>query len=309
MTIDDWISVSYIYASIDDIKAAKTIINQLDTASIKDKDLRRKLHGTCYYIQKRLHNDSLALMHYEQFNAVYGDFSIKNMRKSIQAVESECEAQIQTQKKADSYRMYILLLMATLIIILLCSVILVLCLRNARNKKNQLVAINEKMALATAKLNARLKLYEDEQFKADIDKDACRLDPQSIEDLVKKMSIFKSLLTSHIIGSLDINSKQIVEIRQHIEDVPEFLRTNKSLIERINPAFIKYLYSCGLTEREIEYVCLFALGLTAQEISLYVKKKAINNISSSIRKKLNLDAHSTNLRNYVSKHIFDTKFE
>lgn len=66
-----------------------------------------------------------------------------------------------------------------------------------------------------------------------------------------------------------------------------------------HPRFITALESRGLTEAEVEYCCLYAIGLRGKDISAYVGHGGHYNESSAIRSKLGLGPHDTNLGNYL----------
>lgn len=68
-----------------------------------------------------------------------------------------------------------------------------------------------------------------------------------------------------------------------------------------HPDFIKYLERHNLTEWEIEYCCLYALGLKGKEVGTYIKLRSHYNISSEIREKLGLGETDTNLGIYIRK--------
>lgn len=68
-----------------------------------------------------------------------------------------------------------------------------------------------------------------------------------------------------------------------------------------HPAFITYLENHGLNENEINYLCLYAIGLKGKEVGAYIELRRHYNISSEIRKKLGIDEHETNIGIYVRK--------
>ena len=55
----------------------------------------------------------------------------------------------------------------------------------------------------------------------------------------------------------------------------------------------------GLTDLEIGYCCLHAIGLRGKEIVSYLNSRSYYNASSAIRKKLGLSEHDTNMINYI----------
>ena len=62
---------------------------------------------------------------------------------------------------------------------------------------------------------------------------------------------------------------------------------------------MSYLESKGLSEYEINYVCLYAIGLRGKEVGEYIQLKRHYNISSEIRHKLGINEHETNLGIYI----------
>ena len=68
-----------------------------------------------------------------------------------------------------------------------------------------------------------------------------------------------------------------------------------------HPMFIKYLEEHGLTEYEINYLCLYAIGLKGKDVGSYIQLRRHYNISSEIRSKLGIDEHETNIGIYIRK--------
>ena len=68
-----------------------------------------------------------------------------------------------------------------------------------------------------------------------------------------------------------------------------------------NPKFIDYLRSHDLTDEEINYLCLYAIGLRGKEVGEYIELKRHYNVSSEIRHKLGIDEHETNLALYIRR--------
>lgn len=87
-----------------------------------------------------------------------------------------------------------------------------------------------------------------------------------------------------------------------IQDKDEFMNTTRLAFKASHPRFIEYLEDHGLTESEINYVCLYAIGLRGKEAGEYMQLKRHYNISSEIRSKLGLSEHNTNIGIYV-RHL------
>jgi hypothetical protein len=85
------------------------------------------------------------------------------------------------------------------------------------------------------------------------------------------------------------------------QDRVQFMNSTRLAFKASHPRFVEYLEAHELTEAEINYICLYALGLRGKEVGEYIQLKRHYHISSDIRKKLGIDEHETNLGLYVRK--------
>lgn len=113
--------------------------------------------------------------------------------------------------------------------------------------------------------------------------------------------IFKAYLTNK-----KVFSKSLDEVMKVFEDRELFENNNRNVITLLHPGFINKLSECGLTEEEINYCCLYVMGLSGKDITIYLESNSHYNLSSSIRKKLDLGAQDTNLALYL-KSILNEK--
>jgi hypothetical protein len=62
-----------------------------------------------------------------------------------------------------------------------------------------------------------------------------------------------------------------------------------------------YILQKGLTDDEVKYACLYAMGLRGKEIGEYIQLKRHYTMSSTIRRKLGIDEHETNIGLYIRR--------
>ena len=86
-----------------------------------------------------------------------------------------------------------------------------------------------------------------------------------------------------------------------IQNKDEFMNTTRLAFKASHPRFIEYLEEHGLNEYEINYLCLYAIGLKGKEVGNYMQLRRHYNISSEIRSKLGIDEHETNIGIYIRK--------
>ena len=127
---------------------------------------------------------------------------------------------------------------------------------------------------------------------------------QPIKDVLKnRLEILNGLLAKEIANNESYARSYNKWIETIRKDKTEFMNSNRLAFSASHPAFIKYLEERGLTQDEINYLCLYAIGLKGKEIGEYIQLKRHYNISSDIRKKLNIDEHETNIGIYIRKLI------
>ncbi len=119
------------------------------------------------------------------------------------------------------------------------------------------------------------------------------------KDLNDRVKFINGLLASKITseGKYSKAFQQLEkDLKKNKKNLLKILREN---IEMANPQFMEEIINCGLTDLEIEYVCLYALGLRGKEIGAFFETAQHYNISSEIRKKLRLGPNQKNLGAYV----------
>lgn len=153
-------------------------------------------------------------------------------------------------------------------------------------------------------LNEEKKLLENDRSQIMLRlSDKTQLSESLHSILGERLKILNGLLASQITS----NEKYAKEYRQLNDDLynnkDKFLKTLRENFTAINPDFMSYLKERALTEVELDYVCLYALGLRGKEIGTYLGTKRHYTISSDIRKKLGLDSKDTNLGVYIQSQI------
>ena len=88
-----------------------------------------------------------------------------------------------------------------------------------------------------------------------------------------------------------------------LSDRKSFMNSTVSAFEASHPAFISHLKGCGLTEVELGYCCLYAIGLNGKNVGEYTKMSRHYIINSEIRKKLGLEEKSMNLDKYIQTFL------
>ena len=159
----------------------------------------------------------------------------------------------------------------------------------------------EKKHLAGENMKLRISQLEteNEQLKVLSEKDEL---PDDVKEVIKeRIGILNSLFAANILEKEPAATAYVDLVKREISDKEKFMNSNRLAFKVSHPMFIKYLEEHGLTEYEINYLCLYAIGLKGKEVGNYMELRRHYNISSDIRRKLGIDEHETNIGIYVRK--------
>ena len=87
------------------------------------------------------------------------------------------------------------------------------------------------------------------------------------------------------------------------KDKKGFQQSLVKVLETTHPEFMAYLKGHGLTERELNYCCLYAIGMRGKEIGTYLDLTRHYNISTEVRRKLGLATNSENLGPFLRQQM------
>lgn len=126
--------------------------------------------------------------------------------------------------------------------------------------------------------------------------------PSEVQQAIKvRIEMLNALMASYISDNDQYEKPYESWIKELTDNTEEFMNSNRLAFQVSHPRFIQYFEEHNLTIGEINYVCLYAIGLRGKEVGKYMKKRSHVNISSAIRKKLGIDRHETNIGIYVRK--------
>lgn len=129
-------------------------------------------------------------------------------------------------------------------------------------------------------------------------------DEQMKAVIKQRLALLNKVITSYITDSSSANQEANAQLEILVSDRDAFLESTRRSFEAGHPRFMEYLRSCGLTDWEMNYCCLYLVGLNGKEIGEYINLKRHYTYGSVIRHKLGLGEHDRNLANHL-KQLLD----
>lgn len=195
----------------------------------------------------------------------------------------------------------------------------------AEKEKDSLIQANEKLELEQKNTLLAKEAAESERDRKALEAENLRLKIEQLEneslhlkevieerndlekplqDVIKtRMEMLNTLLAAEISQNAKYSKSYNKWQEDLIKDKDTFMKSTRLAYKGLYPKFMDYLESRDLTESEINYLCLYAIGLRGTEVGEYIQIKRHYHISSDIRKKLGIDEHETNIGLYVRKLI------
>ena len=114
----------------------------------------------------------------------------------------------------------------------------------------------------------------------------------------ERLRIIDQFVMSDAFSDSIFESKASETLKTIISDRAEFVRQNRLIFNQSSSEFIHHLKEKGLTDREIDHCCLYAIGMNGKMVTTFTNAKRHYHIGSDVRKKLGLNTHDTNISIY-----------
>ena len=290
----NWMSVSEYYLVLG---KARQALSSLEIYRNKNKNYSKE---PAYYIHESNAYDSLdltdsALAAYKNYQELIDSINTVIFGQDTRFLRERYEKDRSIAK--SKYERAIIILSAIILLLVLLYIIHTL-LGQARKREEEKSQMENDLAEFRRQYSA---LETEKQELERIIAENPPADSMSRKVLNDRLELLNKFFTAEISSDAAIDRMANKELSRLVNDRESFMYATRMTFAAAHPEFIRLLENKGLTEHEIEYCCLYMLGLKGKDIGGYIEKKRHYNDSSEIRKKLGLGEHDTNLGIYLRK--------
>ena len=290
----NWMSVSEYYLVLG---KARQALSSLEIYRNKNKNYSKE---PAYYIHESNAYDSLgltdsALAAYKNYQELIDSINTVIFGQDTKFLRERYEKDRSIAK--SKYERAIIILSAVILLLVLLYIIHTL-LGQARKREEEKSQMENNLAEFRRQYSA---LETEKQELERIIAENPPADSMSRKVLNDRLELLNKFFTAEISSDAAIDRMASKELSRLVNDRESFMYATRMTFAAAHPEFIRLLENKGLTEHEIEYCCLYMLGLKGKDIGGYIEKKRHYNDSSEIRKKLGLGEHDTNLGIYLRK--------
>ena len=293
-TLIRWYSVALSHLELDRPQMALDALKNALVYNNYENDFEKD--ASYYYIlalaEDKLGNSKEALAAYKNYIKITDEVDMQIFASDTKFIEERYKTEI-NQIKTNFISNIITV--SILILLFIAGIVILLIKKQLLQKE----AENMKLEIERMKYE---KMYSDALAERDILNDI--VEKSSIREKTRqvisdRLEVLNKVIISHITDTSRDNRKAYEELEALISDRASFLESTRKTIENINPDFVTYLESKGLTEDEVNLCCLYAIGMKGKDIKDYTAVASIYKDSSAIRHKLGLMENDTNLSNFL----------
>ena len=293
ITKRDYLAIANAYIAIGENNKALDILEDRDYSSNISKDM--KYYATLVAIYENLHYYQLAHEANKKFYELHDAYVNSIFEQDTQFVEQEYALTLQhKQEKENKYRVII-------ISIILISILTVIVIYIRGKLKYRIIQQEYAEQEAERYRLLYLQMEEERDNLSELLSNNENLDDSIKNVIIKRLELLNKFFTIYITNNTNMGRKVDKELDELLNNKESFMMSTRLAFAGSHPNFIKYLEGHNLSQREIEYCCLYALGLNGKEVGSYIKMRSHFNMSSCIRKKLGLVESDTNLSIYIKK--------
>ena len=218
------------------------------------------------------------------------EVSSENIREVMNSDTRFMEERYKNQNEQLRQRLLRMSLIATIVILLLASLIIVRIIRKAWKKTES--------RLSSLKLQYdHLQKERDELFAAQEKSEFMNDDIRKIVN--ERLALLDKVLLGHITSN-PVDSKAAEQsINELMQNKDQFIVSTATVFEASHPKFISFLKEHNLTHWEIGYCCLFLMGMYSKDMEPLFSKASSNNYNKIIRNKLGLPLNGPKLKTYL----------
>lgn len=175
---------------------------------------------------------------------------------------------------------------------------------NLRKEKERVELERDKKILETENLKLEISQLVSERDNLKELQSKLSEFSQPIQDVIKiRLDMLNGLLAKEITNNDSYAEPYNKWIETVHNDKKKFMDSTRLAFAASHPKFMEYLEQHGLSIDEINYLCLYAIGLRGKEVGEYIQLKRHYIISHEIRKKLGIDEHETNIGLYIRRQL------
>lgn len=293
----DYLTVVGAYADIGAYDKAEDMLVRINTKSLEDNNKTLKYYTTLIRIYRHKGDYRKVYESYLKFNELNDSILFSIFESDTQFIEERHALEMQKARETEAKNRLTIIVLACVIALMSSLYILYFIRKRLKETKQKNIQLeNEKAHYEKMYLEV---LSERKALNDMISNSAIK--DETMEIIKKRLGVLNTIIVSHLSEKGTDVKRANEELEKLIADRNDFIKSTRLTLEENYPHFFAYLHDKGLEEFEIDFCCLYAIGLKGKEIKTYTNLSRHYKDSSEVRHKLGLVESDTNLSKFLQK--------
>ena len=291
----DWLTLSNACIKLGQYEEALQAIEQYKNSPKASEEIKYKALKSKIYEKLGRYEESLRA--YKEYMVISDSTTWAVMQQDTKFVEERHNLEMAKAKETEAKNRLTIIVLACVIALMASLYILNFIRKRLKETKRKNIQLEsekahyEKMYLEVlSERNALNDMISNNTVK-----------DETMEIIKKRLGVLNTIIVSHLSEKGTDVKRANEELEKLIADRNDFIKSTRLTLEENYPRFFAYLHDKGLEEFEIDFCCLYAIGLKGKEIKTYTNLSRHYKDSSEVRQKLGLVESDTNLSNFLQK--------
>ena len=288
----DYLSLAYAYMALGDINKVAEALSKNELPADKENILRQ--YAIVAALNAHMQEERDMLKSSKEFFIERDSLIYSLYENDIQYMHQKNSAKLQQEREELKKHTKTIIITSVILVLLIALYLLRKRLQNSRTKN--IILESEKTLYENMYKEV---LSERESLNDMLTNSSIREETMTI--IRKRLEVLNAIVVSHLSDRESDNKRANEQLQNLIANREVFIKSTRLTLEENYPHFFAYLHDKGLEEFEIDFCCLYAIGMKGKEVKAYTNLNRHYKDSSEVRQKLGLVESDTNLSNFLQK--------
>ncbi len=288
----DYLSLAYAYMALGDINKVAEALSKNELPADKENILRQ--YAIVAALNAHMQEGRDMLKSSKEFFIERDSLIYSLYENDIQYMHQKNSAKLQQEREKLKKHTKTIIITSVILVLFIALYLLRKRLQNSRIKN--IILESEKTLYENMYKEV---LSERDSLNDMLTNSSIREETMTI--IRKRLEVLNAIVVSHLSDRGSDNKRANEQLQNLIANREVFIKSTRLTLEENYPHFFAYLHDKGLEEFEIDFCCLYAIGMKGKEVKAYTNQNRHYKDSSEVRQKLGLVESDTNLSNFLQK--------
>ena len=288
----DYLSLAYAYMALGDINKVAEALSKNELPADKENILRQ--YAIVAALNAHMQEGSDMLKSSKEFFIERDSLIYSLYENDIQYMHQKNSAKLQQEREELKKHTKTIIITSVILVLLIALYLLRKRLQNSRTKN--IILESEKTLYENMYKEV---LSERDSLNDMLTNSSIREETMTI--IRKRLEVLNAIVVSHLSDRESDNKRANEQLQNLIANREVFIKSTRLTLEENYPHFFAYLHDKGLEEFEIDFCCLYAIGMKGKEVKAYTNLSRHYKDCSEVRQKLGLAESDTNLSIFLQK--------